>query len=225
MSQTLSLKEIERKAFRSFHQDGLWDIYLGLLLSAMGIGALLTNLRIVPDERWAMVPYLGIVVAAMVVLWAGKKLLTAPRIGRVRFAPARKAKFSKVTIALAGSAGVGLVAYVLASAGRGEALSLKTVVPVMWIVNCLVMSAVGAHFLDFPRLCVIGTLYAVSVPAAELLRSHGLAAYASPLAFCVPGMVIVCMGCVLLTRFLREHPVPEGSTSGPGAENEQGGSS
>jgi hypothetical protein len=28
MSTELNLKELERKAFRSFYQDGIWDIYL-----------------------------------------------------------------------------------------------------------------------------------------------------------------------------------------------------
>ena len=31
MSTQLNLKEIERKAFRSTYQDGLWDIHLGLI--------------------------------------------------------------------------------------------------------------------------------------------------------------------------------------------------
>jgi hypothetical protein len=41
MSQSISLKELERKAFRSTFQDGLWDMYLGFLLLMMGMGLVL----------------------------------------------------------------------------------------------------------------------------------------------------------------------------------------
>ncbi len=35
MSAELNLKEIERKAFQSAYQDGLWDIYYGLIVVCM----------------------------------------------------------------------------------------------------------------------------------------------------------------------------------------------
>ena len=37
MSNALDLKQIERKAFRSTHQDGLLDIYLGGIVVALAI--------------------------------------------------------------------------------------------------------------------------------------------------------------------------------------------
>jgi len=52
MSQTINLKELERKAWRSVFQDGLWDIFLGLLLLAMAIGALLSDIGV--PEAWPM---------------------------------------------------------------------------------------------------------------------------------------------------------------------------
>ena len=37
VSAQINLKEIERKAFRSTYQDGLWDIYFGLIVVGMSI--------------------------------------------------------------------------------------------------------------------------------------------------------------------------------------------
>jgi len=37
MTDNLDLKELEKKAWRSTFQDGLWDIYFGLLIFGMGI--------------------------------------------------------------------------------------------------------------------------------------------------------------------------------------------
>ncbi len=36
MNSVLNLKEIEKRAFRSTYQDGLWDIYYGLVVISMG---------------------------------------------------------------------------------------------------------------------------------------------------------------------------------------------
>ena len=37
MNTQLSLKEVERKAFRATYQDGLWDLYFGLIVICMSI--------------------------------------------------------------------------------------------------------------------------------------------------------------------------------------------
>jgi len=37
MSTQLDLKQIERRAFRSTYQDGLWDLYFGLFVVCMSI--------------------------------------------------------------------------------------------------------------------------------------------------------------------------------------------
>ena len=41
MTEPLNLKEIEKKAWRSTFEDGLWDIYLGSLFFIMGVSPLL----------------------------------------------------------------------------------------------------------------------------------------------------------------------------------------
>lgn len=50
MSQNINLKELERKAWTSYFQDGLWDMYLGLQLLAWGLAPLLEE--IVPLSDW-----------------------------------------------------------------------------------------------------------------------------------------------------------------------------
>ena len=37
MAQKISLKHAERKVFRMTFQDGLWDIYIGIILFGLGI--------------------------------------------------------------------------------------------------------------------------------------------------------------------------------------------
>jgi len=116
MSEKLNLKQIERKAWRSVFQDGLWDIYLGLLLLLMGSSDLLDQLPIGEAARLGI--YLGLLAFILVGMWLAKTYITIPRIGRVQFGPARQIRRKKAGLLLAGSVLLGVVLWMVASAGR-----------------------------------------------------------------------------------------------------------
>ena len=90
MLNNIDLKEIVKKAYRSTFQDGLWDIYLGILL---------INLNTLP---WIVENYLSLIqvamvgiivtVVAMIIFFGGKKFITLPRMGLIKFVQERKAK-------------------------------------------------------------------------------------------------------------------------------------
>jgi hypothetical protein len=208
MSQTINLKELERKAWRSVFQDGLWDIYLGLLLLAMAVWALLSDVGF--SESWGMAIFIGLEVLAMLVLWAGKKFITVPRMGRVKFGPKRKAKLSWVRVILFISVLVGAGVFGAALAmrtNRPEWLNGTFVFPAAWMANAMVVFSLGAHFLDFSRLYLIGVMYALPVPLDIVFRQL-TDIDLSFIAFGAPAMVILIIGLVVFARFLREYPLP-----------------
>ena len=208
MSQNISLKELERKAWRSVFQDGLWDIYLGLLLLAMAIWALLSDVGF--SESLGMAIFIGLEVLAMLVLWAGKKIITVPRMGRVKFGPKRKAKLNWVRVVLFISVLVGAGVFVAGLAMRGnrpEWLNAAFFFPAAWMVNAMVVFSLGAYFLDFNRLYLIGVMYALPVPLDIMFRKF-VDIDLSFIAFGVPATVILIIGLVVFIRFLREYPLP-----------------
>jgi hypothetical protein len=75
MVEDISLKEIQRKVYMTFFQDGLWDIFLGLFILGWGL-AILTDLAYLPG-----VAFIGLYFA----IWGVNKRLTYPRIGYARF--------------------------------------------------------------------------------------------------------------------------------------------
>jgi hypothetical protein len=75
MVSDVNLKEIRRKVYMSFFQDGLWDIFLGLFIVGWGL-AILTEAAYLPG-----ISFLGL----YFVIWGIKKWLTYPRIGYARF--------------------------------------------------------------------------------------------------------------------------------------------
>jgi len=206
--QAIDLKKLERKVWTSFFEDGIWDVYLGMLLAAMAFGSLLTDVGV--PESTLMIVYLLLIVAAMLFLWAGKRFITLPRIGRVRFGSKGKSRIGKAVILLSVSALVGLFAFIIAAlSAKGllsRAVPTDLVIPGIWVGNMLIVFSLAAYFLHFNRLYLIGAMFALAVPldiALTALTSRDL----SFIAFGIPAIVILVMGFVVLTRFLRKYHV------------------
>lgn len=215
MSQNIDLKEIEKKGWRSVFQDGLWDIYMGLLLLAIAIGALLSEIGV--PKAWPMTIYVTLLVLSMLVVWAGKKFITVPRMGRVKFGPKGKARKKKTRLVLAISVLVGMVFFVAAQAVTGNLskwMTLEFIFPAGWVVNCIVVFSLMAYFLDFSRLYLIGVLYALPVPL-DIIQREFEGIDLTFAAFGVPAAVILFTGAVVFIRFLRDYPLPtEGASDG-----------
>jgi hypothetical protein len=100
MSGDIDLKELRKRATSSFHEDGIYDITIGLLVLIWGFSSF-------TDDS----TFIVIWVAVFPVYWWMKRRYTLPRIGMVRFA--RKGENSLprvlVTSVIAGAIAVSLV--------------------------------------------------------------------------------------------------------------------
>jgi hypothetical protein len=216
MSHTVNLKELERRAYRSFFEDGIWDVYLGLLLLAMGGGPAL--LAMGATLMWAAAAGLLLSVLGMAFFFTGKKHLTVPRLGAVQFGPARTLRRKKTTVVLACSALVGVVLLALTATRSLPSLGFTTVPPVaiIFAANCLIVFGLGAYYLDFGCLYVYGLLYAVAFPFAVVLHEHWGAPASFLVAYLLCAAPMLLVGLALLTRFVRACPLV--AQSGPEGE-------
>jgi hypothetical protein len=210
----MNLKEIERKAWRSTYQDGLLDIFLGMLLLAMAVGAWLSD----SDFVWGLQTgvFVGLEMGALLVFILGKRLITVPRLGLVRFGPKGKARQRRGVWLGAASALVGLAVLAIALIAKGnleERLLWEVIIPAAYVLNMLVVFSLGAYFLDVPRLYLVGLMYALALPLDMLLRAV-FNADLTFLAFGAPAMVVLAMGAAVLVRFLRAYPLPAGEEGG-----------
>ena len=189
MAERISLKEVERKAWTSYFEDGLWDIFLGTMLLIGGI-------RSLTDNVW----YTLLVLPLILVLPLGKKVITTSRLGRVKFGPARKRKLDKLTTGLIISVLAVFALLLLIRSGlsfRGIPIS-----PIMavWIAAFF---GVLAHYLDFRRLYAYGLLYGLSeVIWGQFGKLIGATIQT------ISGIAILLIGIVVLMRFLRKYPLP-----------------
>jgi hypothetical protein len=214
MSETLSLKQLEQKAYRSFFKDGLWDISLGTLLLALGVGGAIARLGIawgylIPDLHAIT---LCLYVVATAVLVVGKKYITVPRMGAVRFGPARKARLSASVLILTGSALLGLVLFLLFSDKLVPAgwLSGRLIGLIAFALNALIVFSLLAYFLDFRRLYGYAVLWALAFPASDTVAAHTPLSGAGAFLLTIGAFsaVMLGIGIVLLARFLRDYPIP-----------------
>ena len=209
MDSHLNLKELERKAFRSTYQDGLRDVYMGLIV----IGMALFVFR--PDEGYGPLNIVSFVVSfslANLVFWIGKKFVTVPRMGQVSFGPQRKQKNRTLAIIMAVivlvQAGfVLLTAAGWLNAGFGAKISalLGNVGQERMLVAALGSLFVGppmiliAFYTDFTRGYYIAILMALAVFLMILLNQ--------PIYPILIGGLILVPGVVLFVRFLRKYPL------------------
>ncbi len=217
MAQEIDLKELERKAFKSTFQDGLWDILLGLLLLAMAVGALLSDLGMA--QLSTMIILIGIAVLALAVIWAGKKFITVPRIGRVKFGPEGKSRQKKTRWLLSLPVLFGVAFFIftplVVRITQSEWLNPGLFLGGIYMTNMLIVFSLGAYFLNFTRLYLIGVMYAIPVPLD--ITFHELADIdITAVAFGAPAAVVLVIGTVLFVRFLREYPLPATEVSDAG---------
>lgn len=205
MHDELDLKALERSVWRSYHDDGVLDIFLGLLLLGLGVASWVSLLGLaewvilVADVIW--------VVPAILVFWAGKKFVTIPRIGIVEFGPKRRAR--RITISLVLSASVLLGALVLVAVLRRPVwLGGVYPIPMLFAANALMVFGLGAYLLDLPRLAAYGLLFGIPVPASAILRQQLELRQAPAMLFAAAAAVILVVGTRLLLRFVRAYPLP-----------------
>jgi hypothetical protein len=209
MNTQLNLKELERKAFRSTYQDGLWDLCFGLIVICMAVFVYRPPSGYSPLNIVMMVCTMG---AANLLLWAGKKFITLPRMGQVKFGVLRKKRHQTMIIVLSVVVLVQVAFLVFQLAARANpelGAKLNEFLPERDAMDLLVASIgalmVGpsmiliAYFIDFTRGYFIAIMFALAVFLMLYLNN--------PIYAIIIGALIALPGVVLLVRFLQKYPL------------------
>lgn len=201
MNEKISLKQIERKAYTSYHQDGILDILTGV--SILGFAAVVI----------ADMIYLGwmFFFLAISIYASAKKVLTVPRIGFVKF-PQQRTKVAIQALVILGvlSNVLGLITFIQVESGSTPLWLLFAIENYM-----LVIGVFGATL-----FCIVGyTLRAQRTYAYALLTliifvtGHFLY-YPLQYYLILLGTLILLFGLALLIRFIRRYPLSTTGTIG-----------
>lgn len=197
MTKELDLKELQRKAYTSYHQDGLIDIFTSIYIIGFSIGILL-------DYIWdfslgVLIP--GFLVVLVVPLWVtAKRKITMPRIGYVNFGTKGKAKISAIFIGIL----VLGVAFFFAFALFIESSWLNLI-----IENAMIAVGIGALIVGslFGYASGLKRLYAYGIIALALFTAGYLLEVFFAYVIFVVGLTVVSWGAALLIRFVRKYPI------------------
>ena len=193
MNAPLNLKELERKAFRSFYQDGIWDIFFGIMMFAMYTFTLFDNLE---NKALRILGMLFLEIFAVFFLIYGKKLITAPRLGEVKFGTQRTKNLGKIILVNLFSLIV-LAAFAFLKNSQPDLFNLENselysaVGMGVWIAF---ITSVMAYFLDFDRLYIYALIYGSTFSAVLLLDL--------PILFLAASLLMLIPGAIIFTRFM-----------------------
>ncbi len=209
MADIMDLKQIERKAYRFTYQDGLWDIYMGIIV--IGISQYVHR----PASGYSAINLIWFVLTFALgqsIYWAGKKYITVPRMGQVQFGSIRKQRGKILAIIL------GIVVFIQVAMVMLTAIGWQNPTfgqELFGNINQgqLVVAALGSLFVgpsmliiaymnDFPRGYYIGILMALAV--------FMMIYFNQPVHALIIGAMIILPGLMLFIRFLRRYPIPHG---------------
>ena len=196
MNQKINMKKIERKAYTTYHQDGVIDIAVAVVVILFGIIML-------GDMPW-LGGIGGVAGILAVSLYAGfKKVVTVPRLGYVKFPQQRAQRMTTIAVALGTlSALMGLVAFLqTTSQGTPDWLMLLIDNYMLTIGTAMAgLFLLGGYAFKTNRIYAYALLTFVMFTIGYFL-SFPLYYYLFAL-----GSIILGIGIVLMVRFVQKYP-------------------
>ena len=194
MGKNGELQDIERKAFMSYHGDGLLDICIGSALLV-----LVFFIWLLP-EFWFFV--IGGLITWVFLYSGAKKSITVPRFGYVEFSSVRRRRLQSIVLAgvvlLVVFNILGVLAMIYPPLGVFIFESAFTIL-IMGIIGLFILALIGA-MLDLRRFYNYGVVF----------LGASIFTFFIPLILLLPlivvSIVILVYGVVLLFQFLQKYP-------------------
>lgn len=214
----IDLKLLERDAFRKFYEDGLFDVFFGMLMVIMGLVTLVEEW--LDSEAYSLLFMAGTAIVLVACLTVTRRRLLRSRLGEFEPGPERKRKITITRLALLTSVITGVIAFGIIAAVFRDGVSVASVevfLPLIWLVNAVVVLSLMAYFLDVPRLYLHGLLFGSVMPM--MIWPDALWDFkVEPLiAWGIPAAIIIAVGIHKLAHFLNDYPAQP--TSGGEAQH------
>lgn len=210
MSQNLDLKQIERKVYTSFHQDGLIDLFLGFIMLVSILSSMLDASGVSDTARIAIYAPL-MVVLGPVLYMLGKKYISFPRMGYVKPGSKQKRKRRIIIFAIITAVLVTLVILTLILAKK----SGDTPPPPGKFWSSLIMTLIIISIFSIialvtmtPRFYLLGIIVGMSEPLYVLSQYYIDTKYVGFVAYGIPAIFLLLIGIIVLKRFIKKYPLP-----------------
>ena len=205
MIEHIDIKAMEKKAWISTLQDGLWDIYFGLLIMGMGF-SWLGGFFGLPETVDVLVTIFGWDTGVILVFFLGKKYITQPRMGFVKFGQIRKKRNKLLGLFIGLMVAFTLIIFIFTLLGMFQ-LHLPGFM-VMLLIGVLFITlpfSIIAYFLQLKRLYIYALLGGFSLFTSELLLPIIGTPYNDIIPFGGVGLVITITGLTIFFKFLQKY--------------------
>jgi len=195
MDSTVNLKDLEKKVFTSFHEDGVIDIFAGLLLLVDGFLLLSGNPALV-----------GPAVAILFLIPLVKKIVTVPRIGLVNFSSQRNVRQMRLYLVTLVIGLLVLVVFILNSSSENLTAFAREYYALLLGLIFVLMAGMAALLTGVRRFIWYSGGILVLFIIGEILG------WEFPVTQALTGALLFLSGVITLIRFIKKYPktdIPE----------------
>jgi hypothetical protein len=211
MSEMTDLRQVQKRIYQMMNfEDGLWDLLLGTIFMFLAIYPIT---REILGPEWNIILFLGCLVLLVIGYFALRYFISVRRIGYVRPRPSPKLRLLAIFTVIMVLLTFSLLMVTFLGPGSEAAPSATaeissergyTVELIALLVVGLLFSALG-YFFGVSRLYFYGWLIGLANLASVYMTHNAGWSFNIPLAV-VAGMILL-IGFVLLSRFLRKYPI------------------
>ena len=210
MQTPVSLRSIERQAFRATLADGLWDVFIGCFVLMFALAPVLSQSL---GDFWSsfiFLPFWGVVYLG---IWLIRKYVVTPRMGQVSLGQLRIKRLRKLNLVMLAITVAlflfGVLMFIWAEGPGGQNLvpwfgSLFGLVSGFLLLTGF---SVAAFVLDYVRLYVYGLLLFAALPIGEWLYANQISAHHGfPVVFGVVAAIMIVTGLLQFLLLLKNNP-------------------
>ncbi len=201
MIEKIDLKKIEKQTYQFTFTDGLYD---------MAYGSLLFFIAIAPILREILYPsyIIFLILPASLILILGKRFITIPRIGIVKFNQNRTKSQHKLMLLIAILVPITIIMVILTFLGIYNIRVGGYIVPVAAGLFALSLLSLIAYIMEYSHFYLYAVSIGLGIPLAELLEPL----FGEPLdyifSFGISGTLILIYGIITLIKFIKKYPIP-----------------
>jgi MFS family permease len=195
MEKRISLKQMEKHSAAAIFQTGLIEIGISLVF-------IVSSLAMIFDDYRYYIDILFIV--PIIFMYLSVRYIAQPRMGVVKVAKRRARKSRWMIMAITSF----LVIMVLLTV-FGKSNSLEDIFNPRWIITGIIffICIVIGYFLSYDRMYLYAFLLAGAFNLSEVIRENPGVISEGGYAYLLASIVLLCIGCVYLYRFIKMNPL------------------
>jgi len=198
----INLKEIEKQTYRFTFQDGLYDITYGTILISFAIAPILREIIYLWYIAFLILP-------APLILLLGKRFITIPRIGIVKFKQERNESKKKIKLLISILFPITIITVALTIISIFNITISGFIVPVGAGIFALVLLSSIAYLIDYPHFYIYAISIGLGIPLTEILEPLIGEPLDALVSFGISGILILLYGVLTLHKFMQTYPIPD----------------